>query len=135
MASMAKFLTRDEILAAQDIATEVVEVPEWGGAVRVRGLSGLERDELEASIVSRRGKHVDVNLINMRAKLVAKSMVDESGALLFSEEDVRALGKKSAGALQRVFEVAQRLAGLSDEDVEELTKNSESGQSGDSLSA
>jgi hypothetical protein len=33
------------------------------------------------------------------------------------------LGEKSAAALQRVFEVGQRLSGLSDDDVEELAKN------------
>lgn len=122
------FLTKQQILDAQDIETVEVAVPEWGGCVLVKGMTGLERDELEASVVSRRGKQVDVNLINLRAKMVAKCVVDETGARLFGEEDVRTLGKKSAGALQRVFEVAQRLAGMSDEDVEELTKNSENGQ-------
>ena len=32
-------LTRDEILAADDIKTEDVEVPEWGGDVRVSVMS------------------------------------------------------------------------------------------------
>lgn len=125
---MGKFLSRDEILSAVDIETVEVAVPEWGGCVLVKAMTGLERDELEASVVSRRGKQVDVNLVNLRAKMVAKCVVDEAGNRVFGEEDVKALGKKSAGALQRVFEVAQRLAGMSDEDVEELTKNSENGQ-------
>jgi hypothetical protein len=61
-------------------------------------------------------------------------MIDESGKRLFPDADVRELGKKSASALQRVFEVAQRLSGLSNADVEELTKNSTSDQSEDSIS-
>ena len=33
-------LTRDAILAAADIQTETVPVPEWGGEVAVRPLTG-----------------------------------------------------------------------------------------------
>lgn len=127
-------LSRAEILAAADIQTESVAVPQWGGEVLVRGLSGLERDAFEASIIRGKGKSAEVNLQNLRAKLVAASVIGEDGKHLFAEADVEALGRKSAAALQRVFEVAQRLSGLSPEDVEELTKNSGSGQSGEAIS-
>jgi len=73
-----------------------------------------------------------VNLANVRARLCAISIVDETGKRMFSDEDVRALGRKSAAALDRVFAAAQRLSGLTDEDVEELAKNSDGGQSDDS---
>lgn len=116
-------LTRDAILAADDLSFEDVPVPEWGGTVRVRTLSGTERDAFEASIVEQRGKKSSVDMRNIRAKLAARTIVDEDGKRLFSERDVELLGAKSASALQRVFEVAQRLNGLSDGDVEELVKN------------
>jgi flavoprotein len=45
---------------------------------------------------------------------------------LFSDSDVAALGSKSSRSVQRVFNVAQKLSGLSDEDIDELAKNSES---------
>ena len=125
-------LTRDQILQAKDIQTEEVPVPEWGGAVLVRGLTGEERDGYEASIMSLRGTDAQLNLRNARAKLVVKSVVDADGARLFSDQDVAALSNKSAAALQRVFEVAQRLSGLTANDVEELTKNSGNGQHADS---
>ena len=38
------YLSRDAILQREDIKTEDVEVPEWGGTVRVRGMSGVQRD-------------------------------------------------------------------------------------------
>ena len=41
-------LTRDEILESEDLATETVSVPEWGGSVIVRALTGTERDAYEA---------------------------------------------------------------------------------------
>lgn len=124
------FLTRDQILQAVDIQTEEVEVPEWGGKVLVRGLTGTERDALEAGMleIKNRGNQ-RVNLTNMRAKLVSMSIIDQNGKRLFKDRDIEALGAKSALALNRVFDVAQRLAAMTEEDVEELTKNSESDQS------
>jgi hypothetical protein len=115
-------LTRDQILQAQDIQTEEVEIPEWGGSVFVRGMTGTERDAFENSIVETRGKSTRVNMRNIRAKLVAQSACDESGKPLFTPRDIDALGEKSAAALQRVFDVASRLSGISGKDVEELAE-------------
>ena len=120
-----KILTKEEILQANDLVTERVDVPEWGGAVYVRGMTGLERDLYEDSILEQRGKNRQVNLRNARAKLVALSVVDEAGQRMFSQTDVAALGKKNAAALQRVFNVATRLSGITEEDLEELTEEIE----------
>lgn len=122
-------LSREQILGADDVGTEDVEVPEWGGSVRVRGLSGAERDAYEASLVRTRGKNQEVNLQNVRAKLVAWSVIDENGERLFAQSDVKALGEKSASALDRVWEVARKLSRLSDEDVEELAEGFDDAQS------
>src|SRR3989304_4330704 len=66
-------LTRDEILNANDLAREQVEVPEWGGAVLVRALTGRERDAYESSIVHPNGRAMKYTLTNMRARLVSLS--------------------------------------------------------------
>ena len=116
-------LGREAILAIPDIKREVVQIPEWGGAVTVQGLTGDERDDFEATCVKGRGKKTEVNLRNFRAKLVARSCIQEDGSRLFSDDDAAALGKKSGAAINRVFEVASRLSGLTDEDLEELAKN------------
>lgn len=130
-----KFLTRDQILAIQDIEIEEVQVPEWGGSVYVRGLSGAERDLFEKSIVTQRGKATAVDMANIRAKLAALSVCDAEGKRLFTERDAKALGEKSASALQRIFEVARRLSGIGDEDIEELTEGLEKDPFGDSPTA
>jgi hypothetical protein len=117
---VVKFLGREAILAVQDTPVEVVEVPEWGGSVRVKTLSGAERDQFESAIVQRNGRNVKQNLLNIRARLVAAALVDENGAALFSFDDVEALGRKSARALDRIFGKAQELAGMREQDVEEL---------------
>lgn len=118
---MMGYLTRDQILGVPDIMREDVDVPEWGGTVCVKGLSGTERDAFEASMVGRNGA---MKLDNIRAKLVSLAVVDpDTGESLFSVGDVAILGGKSAAALNRVFGVAQRLAGLTESDIEELEKN------------
>lgn len=115
-------LKREEILKADDLARELVSVPEWGGDVYVRGMNGAERDKFEASIVETKGKSQVVNMANIRAKLASLTVCDESGQRLFSQEDVQALSQKSAAGLQRVFLVAQRLSGIGEQDVKELAE-------------
>mgnify|MGYP007082016276 CR=1 FL=1 len=116
------YLTKDTILHAQDLKTEVVAIPEWGGDVLVRGMTGADRDKFEASIVQMRGKDQTLNMVNIRAKVASMSICDEAGKLLFTEADIKALSLKSAHALQRVFAVAQRLSGIGDNDVKELAE-------------
>lgn len=123
MNQLSKLLGREAIFAVSDLQTEDVSVPEWGGTVRVKGLTGSERDAFEESCVSGKGKNVSFKMTNIRAKLVAKTVVDEEGNLIFKEADVEALGKKSGAALDRVFSVAQRISGITKEDIEELEKN------------
>ena len=57
---------------------------------------------------------------DLRAKLCALTICDEKGERIFSTRDVKALTKKSASALQRVFSVAQQLSGITGDDLEEL---------------
>jgi hypothetical protein len=117
------YLSRDQVLGADDRQTEDVPVPEWGGTVRVRALSGVERDAYEAGIVSLQGDGSKVvNLKNLRGRLVSLSCVDEDGSRIFTDEDAISLGDKSAAALERVFDVARKLSGLSEDDVKELAE-------------
>ena len=121
-------VSRDAVEAAQDLESEEVDVPEWGGIVYVRGLTAAERDDFEASCLISPGKQQTLNLKNMRAKLVVLSVVDEHGERIFSDADAEMLGGKCAAVVDRLFSIAQRLSGLSDTDVEELTKNSPRGR-------
>lgn len=117
-------LSRDSILEADDRKTESVDVPEWGGEVLVRALSGTERDSYEQSLVQlRKGGDAVPKLDNLRAKLVARTVVDEEGNLLFRREDVNALGQKSAVALERVYNKAIELSGMGDSADEDAEGN------------
>lgn len=119
------FLDRDAILDFDDIETHVVPVPEWGekAAVRLKVLSAAERDEFEASTVSMKGGKQKPNLANLRARLVARCMVDADGNRIFQSGDVARLGRKSSKALDRLFARCQEINGFTDKDIEELTED------------
>lgn len=127
-------LNKEQILGAKDIRIEKVSVPEWGGDVYVKGMTGTERDKFEASIVEMRGSQQKLNMVNVRAKLACYCLCDEKGERLFTDAEMGELAKKSASALQRIFDTAQRLSGIGDADVESLVKNSKSAQADDSVS-
>jgi hypothetical protein len=113
-------LSKDQILGADDHHYEVVAVPEWGGEVRMRSLTGTERDAYEDSLTQQVGNKQIVNAKNARAKLVAMSAVTEDGRPMFDKADVIKLGSKNSAALQRLFDAACRLSGFSEEDMKEL---------------
>lgn len=129
-----QLLSRDAIKSADDRVVEQVPVPEWGGEVLVRSLSGKERDHFESSIVQQRGNRQVVNMKNARARLVVLSVVDANGDRMFGDADIAWLTEKSAAALQRVFNVAQRLSGITDEDLEEMKEDFGEGPTGSSPS-
>jgi hypothetical protein len=114
-------LTREQILSAQDANLQEVQVPEWGGSVFIRVMSGKERDNWEAETMqAAEAKKFE----NMRAKLLSRVLCDEKGDRLFqTSEDVTALGDKSATALQSLFTQATKLNGIGQADQDELLKN------------
>jgi len=116
-------LSKEQILKAEDLKSEIVEVPEWGGDVKVRMMTGVERDNFEASIFDAKGKDSKINLKNLRAKLIVLTVIGDDGKKIFTEADIENVGEKSAKALDRVFAVAQRINGIGQKEVEELTKN------------
>jgi hypothetical protein len=117
------FLTRAEILDADDRRYDTVSCPEWGGDVRLRSISGRQRDAYEASLIDQRGTDRKLNLSNARAKLIVLCAVDGDGAPLFTAEDLRALSAKNAAPLDRLFDAAKVLIGMSDNDVKTLTED------------
>lgn len=133
--SEKKKLDAASILTADDLTIERVHVPEWGGDVFVRAMGGAARDAWEAEQYQLgagddedEGKAVGF-LRNLRARLLVRCICDEDGELVFSEGQAEELGRKSAAAISRLFEVARRLNGITKEDEAELAGNSEAGPS------
>src|SRR5690242_17693330 len=107
-------LTRDQILAADDLPRQLVLLPEWGGEAYVRTLSGAERDHWEAGI---RDEEDEVDVENIRARFAVLVLVDDTGKRLFSDADAEALGQKAGPALDRIYQAAAKLNKLKAEDV------------------
>jgi hypothetical protein len=118
-------LSRDDILKAEDITYDEVDVPEWGGTVRLRGLTGLERDTWEASNRLLKGSEYVPNPRGAKARLLVRAIVDAEGARLFRDQDAGALGARSAAVLERLFDRAAELSGLTDDAVGSAEGNSE----------
>lgn len=112
-------LSKSAILAADDKKMVDHDVPEWGGSVKLRVMTGTERDRFESEFV---GGNKNVEMV--RAKLVAKCLCDDDGQRLFSEKEIPELGEKSAAVLDRLFAECMRLNRFSKNDVDDLAKNS-----------
>lgn len=115
-------LSKEAILKAEDMATEDIEVPEWGGTIRLTTMTGTQRDSFEDKSMDQRGANPKMNLVNFRARLLAICIVDDSGRRVFSDSEITLLGQKSAAILERLFSKARELNGMNEKDVEELTK-------------
>jgi len=132
-----KLLGRDDILGTKDRIFDYVGCPEWGGKVRVRSLSAQENDEYEISIYENNLPAVEGEKPkerNVKAVLVALSVVDEKGRCLFTTADIKELGKKSNAPIVRIWRKVRQISGIGEGAVDRAEKNSETGQSGDSTS-
>jgi len=116
-------LTKEQILKANDLPIREVDVPEWNGSVRMQTLSGKDRDSFE-DIIQKRKVGQLIDLKGLKVMLLSLTVIDEIGALMFSEADLVKLNEKSSKAINSLFEVATEMNGIGEEAVAELRKNS-----------
>lgn len=119
-------LSREDVLAMDDRPTVAVVIPEWGGrSILVRTISALERDSWDLYLVANADPETHrLRPAAIRATLVSLCACDVEGNRLFTDQDVEFLARKSAAAIDRIYEAARRLNKVSDADVEELKKTS-----------
>lgn len=122
MSEVVPLLDKVRILAAADFREEVVDVPEWGGSIRLRGLSGAERawcEKIRDDQQSGKPSPVSYN-----AALVASGAISESGAALFNRQEAAALSGKSYDVLDRLAFKVLELSGMTVAVQQETEKNS-----------
>ena len=113
-------LSSSDILECDDSNYDVISVPEWGGDVRIRTMTGGERDSWELYVTNEVKK---TNSVNVRARLVALTACDKDGKRIFGDGQIAALNKRNGKALDRVYDAALRLNKLTESDIEELEGN------------
>lgn len=136
--------TREDIFACNDTVVEPVHVKEWKMDLFVRSLSASEKAKWEFSAIDvatspkqneAATKLVKTRLETARERLVEFATCNQDGSRFFKDGDASQLGHKNANAISTLYDAAARLSGISREDLEEITKNSEADQSAGSTSA
>jgi len=134
-----KLLNREALLVKEKL--EVVRVDlDKDEYVFVRQMTGHERDHWEQSLIKRtvgaKGKvSYDQSLEDFRAKLVVNTICDEQGNLILKPGDYPVLSQNmSAARLEKIVNESQKLNAISEEDKEELVKNSVADEVGNSTS-
>jgi hypothetical protein len=113
-------LSREQLLKLCDLNTKEIDVPAFGGLIRIRELtvedvSRIYRDVQESN-VSERG-YQDI------IRTVAAGVVDESNAPVFTIEQVSGLSRRFSQTVVDIYHAIGELSAVTK--VEELEKNSE----------
>jgi hypothetical protein len=117
------YLTKEQILQATDVDVEEIEVPEWGGVVRVCGLDAQYVQRLiQSGFIDARSGNADIGKLDL-IELAARSLVDEKGEALLTRNEAKTLGKKSFAPLMRVATKALQLTGFAADEDEDEPKN------------
>ena len=112
-------LSIKDILAADDRRPVKVDVPEWGGHIWMRPISGKQRDKLttyQSDFPDETGHEF----------MVLLAMCQEDGTPIeFDELDVQDLKDKNNSVIVRLAEMAATLSSVSPQAVKETEKNCE----------
>lgn len=126
---MTKLMDRLSLLAKEEL--QIVEVIlDKGQSVFVRQMTGRERDLFEQTLIQEKKDDkgevtYEKSLGDFRAKLSVQTICNAEGDLLLLPEDYETLSKNmSAARLEKIVNVAQELNKISEQDKENLVKNS-----------
>lgn len=112
---MGKFLNMDDILKANKLKEKEVDVPEWGGSVKIREFTKSVQQQIrkEAKVASD-----DIDLDKMELLMFIHGVIEPQ----FTEEHYERLRQSSASAIDKVLREITLLSGLSEENVKEAEK-------------
>lgn len=113
-------LGKDALLQRPSLPTEDVELPSFGGSVRVRAWLGTDKDDFEQF---NRNAANDLHLF--RASAVAASCVDADGVRLFNMNgDVQKISETwPAVDIDKVWDATSRLNKIGQQGLEDAEKN------------
>jgi len=132
-------LKREDLLKKEVLQIEQVDLGK-DEFVFVRQMTGRERDRFEQSLlIEIKGKGgtatYERSLEDFRAKLAVNTVCDAEGKNLLKPDDYSILSQNmSAARLELIINKAQELNRISEEDKEDMVKNSDAVQSDASIS-
>lgn len=113
-------LTREEILAKDDLKKIEVEVPKWGDTVTLQELSADAAIELHEEMKRMKDEG---GQRGVRELAIVVCAVGEDGERLFTRDDIALLKKKSNEAINLLGDVAWDLIGLGEGTEKEAAEN------------
>ena len=117
---MENYLSAESIWSANDIQESEVDVPDWGGKVKIRGLT-LEQMSTLATRVTHRNVRTGQDEID-RELSVALTLIYGMVEPQLTEADAAKLSTKSAAAVTRIVQAINAL-GPTTEAIEAATKS------------
>ena len=117
---MSKLLSREQFLKNRPHQHETIEA--LGGQVKLKAMTACEKDLFEQRWLEVKERCGNEEIPNIRAFFIIHHVVDENNKLMFTLEDIEAIGNQSGLEIDKLFTAAQRLSGLSDDDESELKK-------------
>lgn len=113
---MAGILSVEAILASDDRTVTEVEVPEWGGSVKVQAFSKRQSSDIRKSASNPSG---EIDSDALEKQLFLQGVIEPQ----FSEEQYNLLLEKSAVALDRVVKAVLNVSGMGEGAVKESEAN------------
>lgn len=125
---------RDKILAAADIPSETVTIPEWDVELLVKGMSAGDRISLMQSAYDQQTQQV--NMAAVYPDVVVSCVFDpKTGDPVFTSADKTAILAKSSAAVEKIADVGLRLSGIGKDADDAAGKDSSFTPSDDSFSS
>lgn len=112
---------RETILAKDDISTEMIEIPEWGVTIEVRGMNGADRSAILDRAANDDSGRVGFQQMYVET-VIATAFDPETGEKVFTDDDRDVLLTKNAAALDRLATVGMRLSGMNAEAQDDAVK-------------
>jgi hypothetical protein len=113
-----------DVIDADDAQLVDVDVPEWGGSVRLAPLTSKETDELELAFTDDKQKKILMRNGGIKANAVAQALRNPDGSRMFDKplDGAMKLSRKSSSALMRLWKRLTEISGM-DRNLEDVEGN------------
>lgn len=121
---------REQIINADDIDHEIIDIPVWGVKIEVRSMTGRARTRLIKTATDNDGQ---LDMETLYPDMVILCAFDpETGEQIFTQDDRDLLLSKSAGPLEQVALAAMRISGMTPDALDAAGKDLPSTEDDDS---